>query len=523
MKVIVFGASGIIGQHMRLACPCGVTPIYVRRTADPLHMGLDLTDSDARNAFLERERPDVIINLAGESNTDEVERNPTKHLAINALAPEALADWCDANGAHLVQVSTQAVFSGNEPPYGPDSVREPVNQYGRQKLRAEQVAQKHRNWTIVRPTFVLGVRPLPHVGRANPIEQMLEGGQRKQVNDRWFSISFAREVAEGLWAVAMSKPRSISHIGYGRVTRSTVAAALRIEFEGVLHESFSGIAPRPFDTTYDWGFRNDWRAAGEGCRDCIEELNARITMDLSARARELALFFNKREDECFARLSVDWGTIHNAVSDEFRAVNPQTDDELLNWYRQTEQYSWELSWYHADAGFNYAGQCSGIAERLKAAGAKKVLCLGDGIGDLTISLIRAGFDATYHDLAESRTSEFAAFRSWMHLGHYMPTRLSSGWAPHLGTEEWDAIVSLDFLEHVKGVPIWTQAIRDGLKPGGLFVAQNAYGIGSGPEGSMPMHLAENDCYEREWDPLLFSLGFSQLSSNWYQKEVGVAA
>ena len=248
-------------------------------------------------------------------------------------------------------------------------------------------------------------------------------------------------------------------------------------------------------------------------------------MDLSERAREIALFLGKREDECFARLNVDWGTIHNAVSADWNAANPRTDDEILDWYRRNEAYIWELSWYHADPGFNYSGMCSGIAERLKAAGVKKVLCLGDGIGDLTIGLIRAGFDATYHDLAGSRTAEFAAFRSWMHLGGYMPTRLATSWAPDLGTEEWDAIVSLDFLEHMVDVDGYVKAIKEALKPGGLLAAQYAFAIGSGEQGSMPMHLARNDRFETEWDSTLFGMGFTQESSNWYRApaEVSVAA
>lgn len=517
MKVAVFGASGIIGQFMRLAAPPDVTPVYVRRTADCLHDGLDLTDDVARAAFLEAERPDVIINLAGESNTDVVERDPLKYSYLNSGVPEKLADWCDANGAHLVQVSTQAVFSGDAPPYAPDSVRRPVNCYGHQKYVAEKSVQRHKNWTIVRPTFVLGVRPLPHVGRANPIEQMLGGQQRKQVNDRWFSVSFAPQVAISLWKVATERSAGIVHIGGERLSRFDIAHRLAhgaYSIEPASHDSFKGLAPRPKDTTYS--AESDALRLGAKLEAAKEDFKYRSIMSFAERAREIALFLGKREDECLAQLNRGWDAIHNAVSADWNAANPQTDDEILDWYRKTESYIYELSFYHADPGWNYSGMCSGIAERLKAAGVKKVLCLGDGIGDLTISLIRAGFDATYHDLAGSRTAEFAAFRSWMHLGEYMPTRLSQGWAPDLGVEEWDAIVSLDFLEHCKGVPIWTQAIRDALKPNGLFVAQNAYGIGSGPDGSMPMHLAENDRYEKEWDPLLFSLGFTQEGPQWYR-------
>ena len=46
-----------------------------------------------------------------------------------------------------------------------------MNKYGHQKFIAEKSVQQHKNWTIVRPTFVLGVRSLPHVGRANPMSK----------------------------------------------------------------------------------------------------------------------------------------------------------------------------------------------------------------------------------------------------------------------------------------------------------------------------------------------------------------
>ena len=508
MKVVVFGASGIIGQHLRLCCPDGVEAVYVRKTADCLHVGLDLTDIAAREAFLARERPYVIVNLAGVSNPDKVEWSPDDYSRINVAVPVALARWCDKNCAHLVHVSTQAVFSGNNPPYNRWSqVVLPANRYGLQKAMAEQYVTQCENWTIVRPTFVLGIRPLPKVGRPNPLEQMISGEQSKQVNDRWFSVSLAGEVAVVLWGCVIDKPKGIFHIGSGRFSRYDIARHFVPDFalEGVSHNSFPGIAQRPLDTTY-----------AETYDGCLERIRDHHMNDMEVRSREIALFLCKRNDECLKRLKQGWDTIHNAVSEDWNASNPRTDEEILEWYRRTETYIWELSYYHADPGWNYSGMVSGIVERLRSSGARKVLCLGDGIGDVTLALIRDGFDATYHDLQGSRTAEFAAFRSWLKLGHYMPTRLSAGWEPDLGTAEWDAIVSLDFLEHVKGVPVWADAIYAALKPGGLFVAQNAYGIGSGPDGSMPMHLAENDRYEKEWDPLLFSIGFKQLSSNWYQ-------
>ena len=223
-------------------------------------------------------------------------------------------------------------------------------------------------------------------------------------------------------------------------------------------------------------------------------------------------------------------SFRNDVSDDFRnfmrqcrsefAGKDDGDAELLDWYRRTEAYIWELSAYHEHPGFNYSGMCEGIASRLKNEGVRSVLCLGDGIGDLTLALHRSGIPATYHDLAGSRTASYAAFRFWRQTGEQISQDLTTGFNPPISHEffgPFDAVVSLDFLEHVPNVEAWTAFAHSALKPGGLFMAQNAFACGSGADGSMPMHLAVNDRFEKDWDPLLAGLGFVQESSNWYRK------
>lgn len=514
MKVLILGASGIIGQHLRLCVPPGIEPIWVRHQADGLHEGLDCADWDAVKAFLGERQPEVIVNLAGESNTDVVERDPKRYHVLNSRFPAVLARWCDGNKAHLIHVSTQAVFDGENPPYSPDSRTNPVNAYGRQKLEAEMRVRDFRNWTIVRPTFVLGVRPLKHVGRANPLESMLAAMHQKQVDDRWFSIAVANHVAGYLWELVQARPRAVFHVGTHRVSRWEIARLVAPDgaaVERVSHDSFPGIAPRPKDTAYD-----TYQTRPLGRAEWLEHFTTLMTDTIESRAREIALFFGITEAAALERVNRGFGPLHNDVAADWNAANPKADDQILDWYRKTESYIWELTAYHLHPGFNYSGMCDGIAEHLKSAGLKRVLCLGDGIGDLTLALSKAGMEAFYHDLSGSRTAQFAAFRFWNQTGNSMSRVLSNGWAPEIGKAEWDAIVSLDFLEHVTDVPAWTRAIRDGLKPGGLFFAQNAFDCGSGPDGSIPMHLAINDRYAKDWDPELSELGFVQLSNNWYR-------
>lgn len=508
MRVLILGASGIIGQHMRLCVPDGVEPIWARRIADLLHVGVDLENIGVALELLDAMNPDAIVNLAGESGPDVVQLDPERYRNINSAVPEVLSEFCRRRNAHYVHVSTQAVFPGVDPPYHADSPRAAVNHYGAQKIEAEQRVERHAShWTIVRPTFVLGVRPMRGVGRMNPLEYMMSPGPQRQVSDRFFSVSFARDVATELWRVAIDEPQMKKiHVGSGCVSRYDLACLAGCDVEPVSHDDFIGVAPRPYNTMYAGG------GSGEdilnGVRRCAEE-----TTELESRQREIAVFTGKYDD----RLRRGFMALHDEVTANFKRFNPRNDDELLEWYRTTDAYVWELSAYHIDPGFNYAGMCRGVAERLASGKAKTALCLGDGIGDMTLALLRHGIDAVYHDLWGSRTMGYALARIFMHTGNAPRVVGNRGWdPPEIVQDGFDAVVASDFLEHVTDVEKWVKTIARVLKPNGLLFAQNAFNCGSGDDGPMPMHLARNDHFEKDWDPMLLGLGFEQLSSNWYQ-------
>lgn len=514
MKVLIFGASGILGQHLLMQVPDGVKALAFRQKADGLFDGCDLTDVEFVEATLNNYAPEVVVNFAGESNTDNASTPAAE--ALNVQSPALLAAWCDTHNAHYVHISSQAVFSGENPPYDIDSATDPINAYGLQKRAAEREIQTFKNWTIIRPTFVLGVRPIPSCGRINPAEQALAGDSPELVNDRWFSPLFAEDAAGLIWsAIQIHDPQQIIHLGIPRrVSRYDVGKALGADCQPVSHDSFPGIAPRPVDTTYDAATSRHLMSWDDGIAACKRLWHSRQVRDVEDKAIEIALFKEITKAAALERLNKGFGFQHAEVAADFRRANAQQSDEaLLDWYRQTESYIWELSTYHADPAWNYRGMCAGIAERLGAAGAKRVLVLGDGIGELTLALRQAGFDAVYHDLAGSRTSEFAHFR-FERWGVKGESQCTEGWDPKF-RDQFDAVCSMDFLEHVTSVESYVDAIKGVLKPGGLFCVQNAFNIGSGPDGSMPMHLERNNHFEKDWDPLLFGMGFSQEGSNWY--------
>lgn len=241
-------------------------------------------------------------------------------------------------------------------------------------------------------------------------------------------------------------------------------------------------------------------------------------MTAEQRAKELAQFFGMSEADALAKLNLGFGYHHAEVTADWKRANPQTDEEILEWYRQTDAYIWELSVYHLDVGFAYMKMCGGISESLRAKGARRVLCLGDGVGDLSLKLSQDGLYPDYHDLENSRTAQFAGHLFESNREPFC-TSFSAGWEPEFYQYNYDSIVSLDFLEHVINVERWLRVIYAHLKVGGWFLGQHAFGIGSTKDGgSMPMHLDRNDRFETEYGPLMLEIGFVQEgTSNWWRR------
>jgi dTDP-4-dehydrorhamnose reductase len=265
-RVLVFGAGGVVGQHMILTKPDNVVASFVRRTPHPEYDALDMENTKDLLEHLRLFHPDVVVNLAGENRVDVVEGNPGKYENINVNIPKVIANWCKQNDAHMIQVSSQGVFSGENPPYDALSEPDPITEYGKQKYAAELAVKEILGVrsSIARLTFVLGVRPFQDIGRKNPLEHMIENPKQLQVDDRFFSPVFAKDAAYRLWDEAMNPGSWPIHIGIPiTVSRFRVAADLKYHTHGIIeadiqpisHEYFEGIAPRPRDTTWQIGSR----------------------------------------------------------------------------------------------------------------------------------------------------------------------------------------------------------------------------------------------------------------------------
>ena len=113
LKVWIAGANGQIGRALNDV----LDPMQIETLNTDLDE-LDITDTDEVINFGSINRPDVIINCTGITDTDECEKNPEHAYRVNALGARNLSIVARKCGAKIVQLSTDDVFDGkSKKPY----------------------------------------------------------------------------------------------------------------------------------------------------------------------------------------------------------------------------------------------------------------------------------------------------------------------------------------------------------------------------------------------------------------------
>ena len=119
----------------RQALPLGELTALDRRQCD-------LGDADQLVSRVRELRPDVIVNAAAYTAVDRAESDAERAHAVNARAPQLLAEEARRIGAYLLHFSTDYVFDGTKrAPYVESDEPHPLQVYGRSKLEGERAVR----------------------------------------------------------------------------------------------------------------------------------------------------------------------------------------------------------------------------------------------------------------------------------------------------------------------------------------------------------------------------------------------
>ena len=132
LRILITGEYGQVGEALkRTLAPLG--EVYAPTLAE-----LDLTDTKSTRKAMREFRPRWVVNAAAHTAVDKAESESELAFALNAIAPEVLAEEAKKIGAAMVHYSTDYVFDGaKQTPYVESDPTGPLNVYGRSKLAGE--------------------------------------------------------------------------------------------------------------------------------------------------------------------------------------------------------------------------------------------------------------------------------------------------------------------------------------------------------------------------------------------------
>lgn len=153
-KIVLFGSNGQVGWELQRSLPLLGNLVACDRSK------VDLSDLDAVSAYLELERPDIIVNAAAYNAVDLAETCEEEAQKINHHLVKALADYAVINSAWLVHYSTDYVFDGQSAlPYTEIDRPNPLSAYGRSKALGESaVVSSGCNHLLMRTSWVYSAR-----------------------------------------------------------------------------------------------------------------------------------------------------------------------------------------------------------------------------------------------------------------------------------------------------------------------------------------------------------------------------
>jgi len=180
-------------------------------------VGKDFNDFDITNKGITREEildinPQIVVNSAGFTNVDGCETEVEKAFLINADGTKNVALACEEGKIKLVHISTDYIFDGKKgKPYLEDDTPNPLNIYGKSKLKGEQyIKETMEDFLIVRTEWLYGKKGNNFVSTIMKLAEIEK--ELKVVDDQIGSPTYTKDLAHAIGILLEHNLKGVYHV-----------------------------------------------------------------------------------------------------------------------------------------------------------------------------------------------------------------------------------------------------------------------------------------------------------------------
>lgn len=217
-RILITGGSGLLGSniakiatsHYEVYSIYNKNPVKIK---DVQFLKSDLSNENQLKK-IENINPDFIINCAALTDVDFCEKHPNETYRQNVKTSNNVAKISEKIDAKLIHISTDAVFNGSDGNYAEEDPPDPVNIYGKSKLKAEEVIGSINHDSCIVRTNIYGWNIRNKFSLAEWIINTLKKHESLNgFHDVFFSPIFVNDLTMILFDLKKIDYSGIIHIG----------------------------------------------------------------------------------------------------------------------------------------------------------------------------------------------------------------------------------------------------------------------------------------------------------------------
>lgn len=220
-RILILGSNGMLGQRLTNYLSSKKVELLTssfedfsfNREVD--YRQCDITDRGKLKKLIFDFCPDFIINAAAYTNVDKSETDRETAWKVNVKAVEYIAESARILDSHIIHISSDYIFDGENGPYLENAVPNPIGYYGRTKLASENVLKLYsvKN-TIIRTNVLYGPT---HFGRPDfvkwVIDSLKNNSQIRIVTDQINNPTFIDDLVQVIMNIIENNKEGIYNIG----------------------------------------------------------------------------------------------------------------------------------------------------------------------------------------------------------------------------------------------------------------------------------------------------------------------